>query len=286
MCRDPALFARNPGDVIRRLNTQHCHASAVVVLDQIAVVTGDLEGRAVCSRLLFLDELAGKRFGPMRTGFVDSATSSGFTSESAYNRQRWEIVMAIGGTLPFRDLARARLASRQPLALDLGDWMPAAVLVLVYPRDGDEHVLLTVRTELVEHHKGQISLPGGAVDESDADLESTALRETFEEVGIVPDEVEVLGRLDDILTVSRYRVTPVVGVLDNAPHGFTPSPFEVAEVLEVPLIHLLDPANYIEERRDRNGILTVSPGYEFEGHRVWGATAKILYGFLGLLVDA
>jgi len=194
-------------------------------------------------------------------------------------------MMTTGGATRFQELARARLALGQPVALELGDWMPAAVLVLIYPRDGVERVLLTVRTELVEHHKGQISLPGGAADEADPDLETTALRETFEEVGILADDVKVLGRLDDIVTNSRYRVTPIVGSMVGPPRGFTPSPFEVAEVLEVPLPHLLDPANYIEELRDRNGVPVFAPAYEFEGYRVWGATAKILNAFLSILAD-
>jgi 8-oxo-dGTP pyrophosphatase MutT (NUDIX family) len=188
--------------------------------------------------------------------------------------------------LAFRDLARLRLASRRPVALELGDWTPAAVLLLIYPRDGRDCILLTVRTDLVEHHKGQISLPGGAADESDRDVEATALRETLEEVGILPDDVELLGRLDDVHTVSHYRVTPVVGALADAPRGFTPSPFEVAEVLEIPLSHLLDPANLIEERRDRDGVVTIAPAYEYQGYRVWGVTARIVASFLSLFADA
>jgi 8-oxo-dGTP pyrophosphatase MutT (NUDIX family) len=161
--------------------------------------------------------------------------------------------------------------------------MPAAVLILVYPRDGEERVLLTVRSELVEHHKGQISFPGGAHDEHDASPEDTALRETFEEVGVAPHEVEVLGRLDDVRTVSSFRVTPVVGALECAPRGFTPSPYEVAEVLEIPIAHLLDPAHYIEERREREDGIHIAPSFEYEGYRVWGVTARILDAFLSLL---
>lgn len=187
--------------------------------------------------------------------------------------------------MTYRDVARLRLSTRKPVPLPLGVWMPAAVLLLVYPRDGQDVILLTVRTELVEHHKGQISFPGGAADASDLDAEATALRETFEEVGIPPNDVEVLGCLDDVRTVSDYRVTPVVGALADSPQGFTPSPFEVAEVLEIPLSHLLDPANYIEERRERDGTVWFAPSYEFGDYRVWGVTARILSEFLRLLQD-
>jgi 8-oxo-dGTP pyrophosphatase MutT (NUDIX family) len=185
----------------------------------------------------------------------------------------------------YRDRARSMIAAHHPAALDLNGWMPAAVLILIYPKNGIDHVLLTVRTDTVEHHKGQISLPGGAVDKLDDDLEATALRETFEEVGILPDDIEVIGRLDDLITNSHFRVTPVVGVMRKSPRGFTPSPFEVAEVLEIPLAHLLDPDNVLEERRARDGRETVMPAYEYEGYRIWGATARMLAGFLELLQD-
>jgi 8-oxo-dGTP pyrophosphatase MutT (NUDIX family) len=183
----------------------------------------------------------------------------------------------------FREIARKRLVGRAPVPLPLGDWMPASVLILVYPRDGNESVLLTVRSELVEHHKGQISFPGGASDAYDVSAEATALRETFEEVGVPPHEIEVLGRLDDVRTVSSYRVTPVVGSMECAPRGFTPSPFEVAEVLEIPILHLLDPANQIEERRERDGTIRFAPSFEYNGYRIWGVTARILDSFLSLV---
>ena len=183
-------------------------------------------------------------------------------------------------------LARRRLAGYRPAELELNGWKPAAVLLLLYPLAGSEHIVLTVRSETVEDHKGQISFPGGAVHAADADLETTAIRETYEEVGIDPDAIEPIGRLDDMVTVSNFRVTPVVGVLHGGPHEFRPSPDEVAEVLEVPLRHLLDPANRVVEWRERRGELTQNPAYEFNGYRVWGATARMLSGFLELLSDS
>lgn len=181
------------------------------------------------------------------------------------------------------EVARRRLAAYHPVSMDLNGWTPAAVLLLLYHNAGAEHVLLTVRSETVEHHRGQISFPGGAVHAADADLEMTALRETYEEVGIDPEAVEILGRLDDMVTISHFRVTPVVGFLHGGPFEFVPSPFEVAEVLEVPLRHLLDPAHLLADRRERDGELIVAPAYDFRGYRVWGATARILASFLSLL---
>ncbi len=176
-----------------------------------------------------------------------------------------------------------QLAGSRPRVLPRQRSSPAAVLLLIYPRHGTECILLTERSTTVEHHKGQISFPGGGVDESDGSAEETALRETFEEVGIPPDGIEILGRLDDVRTGTEFLVTPVVGLLDEAPHGFTPSPFEVAEVLEVPLAHLLNPDNFIEEHRERDGVAFVSPAYDFEGRRIWGVTARILTRLLELL---
>jgi 8-oxo-dGTP pyrophosphatase MutT (NUDIX family) len=179
--------------------------------------------------------------------------------------------------------ARAQLRRNTPVSIELEAWNPAAVLLLLYHLAGTEHILLTVRSNDVEHHKGQISFPGGAVHAADADLEATALRETYEEVGLDPDNIEVLGRLDDMVTNSHFRVTPVVGVLHGGPHEFIPSPAEVAEVLEVPLRHLLKPQNCAVDRQEQPGETARHPTYEFQGHRIWGATARILADFLQLL---
>ena len=187
------------------------------------------------------------------------------------------------GTPNLREIARARLATYEPAAMPLASWRPAAVLLLLYSVGGAEHMLFTLRTDTVEHHKGQISFPGGAVHEADADLETTALRETYEEVGVDPPAVEIIGRLDDMITSSDYRVTPFVGILHGGPYEFVPSPFEVAKILEVPLLHLLNPANFVEDRRERDGHFVVTPAYNFGEHRIWGATARMLSGFLELI---
>lgn len=184
-------------------------------------------------------------------------------------------------------IARARdlLAAYEPRSLDLPPAAhEAAVLLLLYHTAGTEHMLFTVRTHTVEHHKGQISFPGGGRHGADEDLATTALRETWEEVGVYPDDVEIIGRLDDAFTVSNFRVAPYVGVLTRAPYEFVPSEIEVAEVLEVPLRHLLDPATRVDETRAlEDGRLYTGPAYWYNGYRIWGATARMLEGFLDLL---
>jgi 8-oxo-dGTP pyrophosphatase MutT (NUDIX family) len=158
---------------------------------------------------------------------------------------------------------------------------PAAVLVLLFPRDGAPHVVLTVRGAGLPHHADQISLPGGrpAAGESP---EATALREAAEEIGVEPAGVAILGRLTPVhIPVSGFTVEAVVGVAATAP-VFVPDPREVAEVLEVPLAVLADPAHLRLGRRARGGIEIDAPYFAVGDHQVWGATAMILGELLAI----
>ncbi|MGE0310910.1 MAG: CoA pyrophosphatase [Lautropia sp.] len=180
---------------------------------------------------------------------------------------------------------------------------PAAVLIGFLPRPGGAGLLLTRRSEQLVSHRGQIAFPGGRVDASDPSPIAAALREAHEEVGIPPDDVEVLGTLPEYLTGSGYRITPVVGLIEPAPvlAELAIEPAEVAEVFEVPARFLMDPGNH--QRRIASwvegGVTTsrsflampwqaaLAPGVpESEPGReyfIWGATAAILrnlYRFL------
>jgi 8-oxo-dGTP pyrophosphatase MutT (NUDIX family) len=180
--------------------------------------------------------------------------------------------------------ARQALAEYIPHRLQCDDATPAAILILIYDRDGEAHILFTERTHRVEHHKGQISFPGGARDESDDCVQTTALRETAEEIGVQPEDVEIIGQLDDMLTISSFRVTPYVGILNtNSDYPFVINHNEVDEVVQVPLSHLLDDRNMELEVRQFKGKQVLVPAYTYEGHRIWGATARMLRQFLGLL---
>ena len=178
---------------------------------------------------------------------------------------------------------RNSLAAYQPHRIE-ADGMPrAAVLIALYEKDAVAHVLFQVRTELVEHHKGQISFPGGAEDPGDTDLAMTALRETEEEIGLAAADVELLGQIDDIVTISNFIVSPYVGrVTRPAPYPFAPSGDEVAELLEVPLPHLLDPVSVNTEPAPWREQLVPPPSYGFGEHLIWGATARMLRQFLEL----
>jgi 8-oxo-dGTP pyrophosphatase MutT (NUDIX family) len=158
-------------------------------------------------------------------------------------------------------------------------------LLPLYQRDDIIHVLFTRRSELVEHHKGQISFPGGAFDAPDATLDRTALRETWEEIGVAAEHVELIGQLDEMITVSNFLVRPFVGrITEVGPYPFVHSEVEVAEILEVPLAHLQDDANVFSEPRLYQGREIVAYSYVWEGHIIWGATARILKQFLDLLI--
>jgi 8-oxo-dGTP pyrophosphatase MutT (NUDIX family) len=183
-------------------------------------------------------------------------------------------------------LARVRqaLADYTPRRLDNPAAAPAAVLILVYDRDGEPHVIFTERTNHVEHHKGQMSFPGGAHDDHDDCLETTALRETFEEIGVHPDSVRIIGQLDDMVTISNFRVTPYVGeLLADAEYEFVLNDHEVARVVQVPLSFFMDEANMELELRDHQGREVLVPAFAYNGHRIWGATARMLHQFIEIL---
>ena len=180
------------------------------------------------------------------------------------------------------DALAMALAARAHRTLPTEGKRPAAVLLALVPRDEEWHVLLTKRTETVEHHKGQISFPGGMIDPGDADVVATALRETEEEVGIPPAQVRVLGRLDDFYTVATpFHVAPVVGTVEGA-FAPRPNPHETAEVILAPMSDLLDPARWRQE--SWKGIPVSF--YDVAGVTVWGATARILDQFLGIWREA
>ncbi len=182
------------------------------------------------------------------------------------------------------DVMRRALSSRGPAKTVDDALTPAAVLVLLYPKNGDYCVLLNKRSQAVEHHKGEISFPGGAQETQDADPLQTALRETEEEMGISPADVTVLGELDEVETRSRFRVRAFVGTI-AAGYTFSPSSAEIAEVLEAPVATLRDAANRRVETRWNNGGSISAYAYAYNEHLIFGATARILGQFLDILEE-
>lgn len=158
----------------------------------------------------------------------------------------------------------------------------AAVLVGFVDRADGPTVLLTQRTAHLADHAGQVSFPGGRVEEEDADITAAALREAEEEVGLRPSSVEVAGTLEDHGTVSGFRVTPVVGVI-RPPVAFVPHVHEVVEAFEVPLAFFLDPANRRIERRLAGGRVVYA--FPYDGRNIWGFTARILVRIADIVND-
>ncbi len=175
---------------------------------------------------------------------------------------------------------RSLLSHRERKVITEEHLKPSAVLVPLFVKEGGYHMLFIKRSQKVEHHKGEISFPGGLSEYSDETVENTALREACEEVGINPQEVKVLGILDDMKTLStHYRVTPVVGSIPY-PYLFTIDSNEVDEIVEIPLSHLLDEANSAEEPITREGKTYTGWVYHYKHYIIWGATARILNDFL------
>jgi 8-oxo-dGTP pyrophosphatase MutT (NUDIX family) len=159
---------------------------------------------------------------------------------------------------------------------------PAGVLVPLTERGGGLHMLLTERTHTVRDHPGQVAFPGGMVEPEDADLQATALRESEEEIGLLPKQVEVIGYLPPQAVITGYAVLPVVGFFDPAFEPVT-DPAEVAGVFEVPLEFLLEQANLIRVDREKNGVMLPTYEYHYDGHRIWGATALMIRMFIDML---
>jgi 8-oxo-dGTP pyrophosphatase MutT (NUDIX family) len=161
----------------------------------------------------------------------------------------------------------------------------AAVLVPLFLQDGALHLLYTKRSETLPHHRGQVSFPGGRhVADADPTMLATALRETEEEIGVAPVDVEVLGALPPIHTLgSNFLISPFVGVFPH-PYEFRANPYEVSEIFSVPLAVLLDPATATQEdwTADDGRVLRVA-AYRHGKHMIWGATYAITTSLLELV---
>ena len=158
---------------------------------------------------------------------------------------------------------------------------PAAVLVPLVRREQGLTVLFTRRTAHLHDHAGQISFPGGR-SEADESPEATALRESEEEIGLPPGQVEILGSLQEYVTVTGYRVTPVVGLV-STPLELVPDAFEVAEIFEVPLEFLLDPANHLRNSLHHEGMRRHYYAMPYREYYIWGATAGMIMNFYAFL---
>ncbi len=159
---------------------------------------------------------------------------------------------------------------------------PAAVLVPLVAHADTTTVLLTRRTDHLSKHPGQVSFPGGHIEDDDGSPEETALRETEEETGLSRSHVEIVGNLDDYETGTGFRITPIVAIV-TPPFELNPDPHEVAEVFEVPLAFLLDPSNHQRHAREYKGIERQFFAMPYKEHFIWGATAGMLVNLYQVL---
>jgi 8-oxo-dGTP pyrophosphatase MutT (NUDIX family) len=190
-----------------------------------------------------------------------------------------------GGTHAPDDFSPRRVVGDLPPGfLPKQPWRQASVLLPLVTHP-EPTVLLTKRTEQLHDHAGQVSFPGGSREAEDRDPAATALRETHEEIGLEPGQIEVVGYLRGYLTISGYAVTPVVALVQP---GFrlTVDPLEVAEVFEVPVAFLADPKNREVQTRELGGEKVGFYLFKYQEQIIWGATAAMLVNFLETLSEA
>ncbi len=178
---------------------------------------------------------------------------------------------------------REILAGRKRAVATEEGLVRAAVLVPLFCKDGQLHILFTLRSGAVTYHKGQVSFPGGTCAKEDCNLLDTALRESWEEIGLKREDAGVIGELDDVVTHNtKFAITPFVGLIPY-PYPFKTSPREIDRILEVPVSHLADKANWWTESRLLDGVAVPANCYRWQDTVIWGATARIVDDLLSLL---
>lgn len=175
----------------------------------------------------------------------------------------------------FTSRMREWLAGYEFRRLEKAEFKPAAVAVLFLNKADEPHVLLTKRTQRVSTHKGQVSFPGGSVDQSDSSPNATALRETFEETGVEPANIRILGRFDDYITKSGYHVACIVGEILQQ-QEYSVSTGEVERCIEVPVSMFADKVYASLEEDLIQGQMSPVYHYIFDGEDIWGLTAQVL----------
>jgi 8-oxo-dGTP pyrophosphatase MutT (NUDIX family) len=180
-------------------------------------------------------------------------------------------------------LLKRKLRAYSPSLLDSDVSIRASVLIPIFEHDGDLRILLTKRSTTVTYHKGEISFPGGMYEETDRDAERTALRESVEEIGLREEDVEIVGRLDDMRTVTGFVITPYVGLIPY-PYQFRLNPDEVEHLIYLPFPFLMK-CEMEAESTEHQGRIVQVPAIYYEGERIWGATCKLLFQLRRILED-
>ena len=178
---------------------------------------------------------------------------------------------------------RKKVKEYQSRELECSADIRASVMVPLFQKEDGLHIMLTKRTDEMKAHPGEISFPGGMYEERDADTMQTALRECCEEIGVRASDVEILGRLDDVRTLTGFVITPYVGIIPY-PYAFKINQEEVAYLVHLPFEHL---KNYdlVREQIDYRGKKETIDALYYNGERIWGATCRILLKLKGIVHD-
>lgn len=184
----------------------------------------------------------------------------------------------------FETLIKLKLGNRKEIRIVHPSFRPSAVLMPFFLEDNEIKVLFTIRHKDLKHHKGEISFPGGKKDDEDKDLIETALRETKEEVGIDRNQITILGQIDDLFTLTRYIVTPYVGIIKGK-FKITTSDKEVFRVIKVPLSIFGKNGFFQEEGWEQNGMSHPIFYYYWRKNIIWGATAYMMNQFMEIMYD-
>ncbi|WP_372965573.1 CoA pyrophosphatase [Marinobacter sp.] len=183
-----------------------------------------------------------------------------------------------------QDLLSEKLSNYAPRQLAL-DYPEAGILVPITDTPGNPEMIFTLRSAHLKTHRGQVAYPGGKRDPGDASLAATALRETYEEIGLPPDQVRVIAPLSQVVSLHRILVTPYVGMVP-ADHVLKPNPDEIESVFRVPI------SFFLEDKRERTDALGFQnstlyvPCYRWERYQIWGLSAVVLVDFLNAVYDA
>lgn len=179
----------------------------------------------------------------------------------------------------FKNIIKQRLAGRNKNKAGKTGTIPAAVMIILMNRDNEPSIFLTKRTDMVRTHKGQVSLPGGAWEEGDKDLLDTALRETYEETGIKPDDIDVIGEFDEFISISDFHVSSFVGSIVY-PYEYNINKAEIREYIEVPLSLFYNKEYSRIEYYKYNNENIANYYYDYMNFSIWGLTARILTLFV------
>ncbi|MCX7966129.1 MAG: CoA pyrophosphatase [Syntrophorhabdaceae bacterium] len=181
------------------------------------------------------------------------------------------------------EIIREKLKHYEAQRIESSNFMCAGVIIPLFEERNEVFIVLTKRSEKVRFHKGEVSFPGGMCEEDDGDTLNTALRECCEEIGVKKKDIEILGRLDDMITLTGFVITPYVGVIPY-PYGFKTNPDEVAYLIFFPIKRLMEVRPEMESA-SYDGRFEMVPSIYYNGDRIWGATCRILMRLRHIIGD-